>query len=422
MAGLAFSDPVEPEDGLVAGRPELSAAGAGPGGLATVSRSGWSGGIKSSRTAGFSVTYPGSGPLVKPAPGSELLQPAARASTSPGPTVSRSALSALRDPPVAAGPGGSAGPTLDAWRTPYHRHAGCFHSPHHTASVDMAAWPGVRPAWNGGSSPVQEQARVPPMRLKEALTLGGLSARELAARIWKKMSENEVFTRAAGISFYAMLAFIPFLAFILTLVVQLLPDPSGQSQEHGVGNLTVEQLVRPSRRSSRRRPTGWWRIRSLRLQHSRPVGLLSVGLAITLWTASSLFMAIIDAMNRIYGVHETRPFWKLRLTAMMMTILQAVILIGSMLGIVAWQLIVLWLSDARPPRSRRWSLLAAVAVMVLISFALTFYVGPDAHQRWEWITPGSLIGTGIFLVVSYLFRFYFRVSPITTRRTAPSEA
>ena len=40
------------------------------------------------------------------------------------------------------------------------------------------------------------------------------------------------------------------------------------------------------------------------------------------------------------------------------------------------------------------------------SFALTFYVGPDADQHWEWITPGSLVGTILFLIVSLLFRVY----------------
>src|SRR5262249_17529149 len=40
------------------------------------------------------------------------------------------------------------------------------------------------------------------------------------------------------------------------------------------------------------------------------------------------------------------------------------------------------------------------------SFALTFYVGPDAEQRWEWITPGSLLGTVVFLATSSGFRQY----------------
>ncbi len=49
-----------------------------------------------------------------------------------------------------------------------------------------------------------------------------------------------------------------------------------------------------------------------------------------------------------------------------------------------------------------------VTLMVLFSFAITFYVGPDAETRWEWITPGSLLGTLIFLGFTLLFRVYIQ--------------
>ena len=100
---------------------------------------------------------------------------------------------------------------------------------------------------------------------------------------------------------------------------------------------------------------------------------------------------------------------KLRLTAMAMTLLQAACLLGSLVAIVAWPQIlrvlgldpsgaVAWVATAV-----RWS---AVFLMVLLSFALTFYVGPDTRHRWAWITPGSLAGTIAFLVFCILFRLY----------------
>ena len=47
-----------------------------------------------------------------------------------------------------------------------------------------------------------------------------------------------------------------------------------------------------------------------------------------------------------------------------------------------------------------------VLSIVLLSFALSFYVAPDADQRWEWITPGSLVGSFAFLLASLGFRLY----------------
>jgi membrane protein len=49
---------------------------------------------------------------------------------------------------------------------------------------------------------------------------------------------------------------------------------------------------------------------------------------------------------------------------------------------------------------------AIVFVVVLLSFALTYFVGPDAEQSWEWITPGSLVGAPLFLLSSWGFRVY----------------
>ena len=51
---------------------------------------------------------------------------------------------------------------------------------------------------------------------------------------------------------------------------------------------------------------------------------------IALWTSSSLFLEIMAAMNQVYGVVETRSFVRLRLTAIIMTLIQAGILLGAL--------------------------------------------------------------------------------------------
>ena len=81
-----------------------------------------------------------------------------------------------------------------------------------------------------------------PMRLREAFNLGGISPMEAILRTWNKINDNEILTRASAISFYGMLALVPFLALILTLTIKLLPDVTGQDQAAGVGSLTVEQM------------------------------------------------------------------------------------------------------------------------------------------------------------------------------------
>jgi len=245
-------------------------------------------------------------------------------------------------------------------------------------------------------------------RLTFDLRVGRWSFRELACETWSKIVEHEILTRAAAVAFYAMMAFIPFLALIVTLIVQLLPDLSAASRnEVGIGNLTVAELRTTLKELFPPEAYDVVADQITRLQKEPPVGMLSLGLAILFWTASSLFLAIIDALNRIYGVVENRPFWKLRLTAMLLTLVQAVLLIGSLLVIVIYPVIVRWAGlTLRVALVAGAVQLLVVFVMVLLSFALTFAFGPAARRRWVWITPGSLAGTLVFLLMSYLFRYY----------------
>ena len=197
----------------------------------------------------------------------------------------------------------------------------------------------------------EEDLGVPPLRLRSALSLGGLSVRELAVKTWRAMDDHEIQTRAAAVSFYAMLAMVPFIGLVLTVAVQLLPDLTGASPKvRWAVNLTVEQLTSTLEKTLPPEASDEIKEQIVRIQKDPPVGLISIGLAITIWLASSLFVAVIDAMNRIYGVKERRGFVKLRLIAIFMTVVQAAILVGSLLAIVGSHVILrhLGLGDSGP--------------------------------------------------------------------------
>ena len=251
----------------------------------------------------------------------------------------------------------------------------------------------------------------PPIRLRAAWTLGGLSIKEVIVRTYRMINDHELMTRASAVAFYAMLATVPFLALVLTIAVQLLPDVTrGFAPAHGMGDKTVIQLEETLKDLF---PENAYKIveeQISRIQSHPPVGLLSLGLLITIWTVSTLFIAIMDSMNRIEGVDETRSFLRLRLVAIFMTLIEAVILVGSLLLILGWPIVLRWMgvssaSAAALLTAIQW---AGLFVAVLSSFAVAFYIGPDSKQRWEWITPGSVIGTICFLLASLGFRIYIQ--------------
>src|SRR5271157_5466573 len=61
------------------------------------------------------------------------------------------------------------------------------------------------------------------------LSVGGIPPRELLQRTWSKLVDNEILLRASAAAYYALTAFVPFLAVIVALAAHLAPDITGES-------------------------------------------------------------------------------------------------------------------------------------------------------------------------------------------------
>jgi membrane protein len=241
--------------------------------------------------------------------------------------------------------------------------------------------------------------------------LGGLTLRETCVRTWTRLYEHEILTRAAAISFYALAALVPFLALVVTLSAWFLPHiawliPSVRGNASNLDTAAVNAII--LLQNMLPADVASLLLRELdTIQKRPPVGIVSFSLVILLWLSASLFVAVMDAMNRIRGVQETRPFWKVRLIAILMTLSQAAILILAFISTLLWPQVIrgLGLSQTAAVLATVVQGITAFAI-ILLSFALALYFGPDAGQRWEWITPGSLVSSLVLVCVSLLFRVY----------------
>jgi membrane protein len=247
-------------------------------------------------------------------------------------------------------------------------------------------------------------------RPRTPMNLGGMSLYQLAIETWNRLSKHDAMNLAAAGAYYAMLATVPFITIIVVGTVLRLPDLTGvDPRATGLLNMTVEQLEDILKSLFPEEGYAIVRDQIVRIQSEPPLGLLSVSGVVALWSASSLFLVVIDALNRTYGVTDSRSWIKLRLTAMAMTMLEAACLLGSLVAIIAWPQVVR-IFGLNPDDAVGWVATLAhwtgVFVMVLLSFALTFYAGPDIRHPWVWVTPGSLAGTIAFMVFCNLFRAY----------------
>ncbi len=140
-------------------------------------------------------------------------------------------------------------------------------------------------------------------------------------------------------------------------------------------------------------------------------GLLTFAFLLTIWSSSAAVMSMTTTLNAAYDITEGRPWWKVRLVAIGLTVGLAVFILASMTLVIAGPALAERAANAMHLGvAFKWTWMVLqwplVFGLVATAIALVYYFAPDAEQNWVWITPGSLLATGIWIVVSIGFRMY----------------
>jgi len=229
--------------------------------------------------------------------------------------------------------------------------------------------------------------------------LGGLTWKELTRRVWKETCEDELLGRAAQLAFYLLLALFPALLF-LTALFGLFPVVPiiFEILDYLRGVLPGDAVA----------------LLDSYLQHvieGSGTGVLSLSLFGALWASSSGVVAIMEALNVIYDVEESRSFLKAQLVAIMLTIGLAGFIIISTGLVLAGEYIAHWVANQvglGQIFTAAWVVLQWPVALALMLFAVAviYYLAPNVEQDWRWVTPGSLFAVMMWLVVSLGFKLY----------------
>jgi membrane protein len=231
-------------------------------------------------------------------------------------------------------------------------------------------------------------------------TLGGLTVTELARRIWTEIREDELFGRAAQLSYYFLLALFPALI-VLTAAMGLF---SVQNYMPELMNYLHKVLPEDALSMMERFLD--------QVASGSGANILSLGGLGALWASSSGVTAIMDALNVVYDVKEdSRPFWRVRLTAAVLTLGLAGFVIFAMTLVLYGPRIGTWVADLvglGPAFVLAWNVLQwpAVAALMLFVIGMVYYACPDIEQNWRWVTPGSAFAFGMWVIVSLGFKIY----------------
>jgi len=232
--------------------------------------------------------------------------------------------------------------------------------------------------------------------------LGGLSWSALAKRVWTETNEDDVWGRAAQLAYYFLLALFPLLIVLTSALGMMLG--SGSGLRASLFNYLSQVM-----------PGSAFQLVDTTMSEiagASGAGKLSFGLLATLWAASNGMGAITAALNVAYDVEETRPWWKQRLVAVVLTIALSILVITALLlvllgGRVADGLAAHYQLGGFFPIA--WKVLQwpMVFAFMVLAFALIYYFAPSLKdQDWKWLTPGSLIGVVLWLLVSFGFKGY----------------
>lgn len=222
---------------------------------------------------------------------------------------------------------------------------------------------------------------------------------DFSKRVWHEIQKDRVFTGAAALAYFLLLAVFPGAIFVLSL----LPYLSIPHMQQAIMDLLHQVL--PAQSASLFGET----VRNL--VSEKKGGLLTFGFVFTLWSASTGMYAIVQQLNVAYDVKERRPFWKVQGTALVLMLLFVILVIGSLSLVIFGGVIQSWLASSigwsRPLlmffAALRWSI---IGISLLLGLAVIYRFGPDVTAKFRFISPGNVIAAILIALVSIGVQFY----------------
>ncbi len=224
---------------------------------------------------------------------------------------------------------------------------------------------------------------------------------QVIKRVYVMIGFHEVGLLAAGMAFFVFLALTPLIA-ATVMIYGLVGDTAGVQMQMArivevvpgeVAKLIQDQLLQIVNTSTG--VTGF---------------ALVIALFFAVYGGMRAASGMISALNIINDEHETRSFLKLTLRAAGLTLAAVFIALTGLIsgGLFAWlqTQTSVFLGGATEFLFKLVTWAAALALGTA-GFALIMRYGPDRRPaKWRWLTPGSILATLLWLMISFGFSLY----------------
>jgi membrane protein len=242
---------------------------------------------------------------------------------------------------------------------------------------------------------------MPMQSVRARLPHRALTVRRFTVAVWNEMFRTRAFVVAAALSFYFLLSLVPLLIIFSSLLAYL-PIPNMFDQLLDL----MATVVPPDAMALVEKI-----VVSILTPHGR--GLLSFGVLGYLWSSSGGYSAVIEALDIAYGVEVSRPWWRDRLQALLLTLTTGALISTSLILLVAGSSFGRMLTVVFPiPKSfvHVWPWLrGGLTFITFLAAVLVMYVfGPNTKIKFRSALPGAVLAVLGWFLGSFGFSFYLQ--------------
>ena len=227
--------------------------------------------------------------------------------------------------------------------------------------------------------------------------LSGFAAFKYARQLALHYRDDDLAAMSAQISYYLILAFFPFLFFLINLLsFTPLPNRLLIANFNAILPQETALLVKTMLTETVQAKSG---------------AMLVLSMLASLWAASRGMSAIIRGLNHSYGVKESRRFVRLNLVALLSTIGLSVMVMLSFIMIVLGRIIgstIFGYLGAKSLFYSIWSFLryGITFGLLLTTFYLIYRYLPNRKLTGNHVLAGTIFTTVGWIGASLLFSFY----------------
>ena len=224
-----------------------------------------------------------------------------------------------------------------------------------------------------------------------------VSKMDILIHLIVKVKRDDIFALASQLAYYLVLAFFPFLIFLITLIGFIKPNAIDVLE--GLKTIMPTSVFELTESTIRE------------ILGSQNTGILGISILLSIWTASSGFRAVIKGINKAYNIKEQRSYIRRSIISYISTIVLAVTVIATLVLLVFGSAIGRYLTEILPFHDviiTIWNILRYVVIIfvLIFVFAAIYKFTPSKRLKWQQVLPGAIVSTFGWIIISLAFSFY----------------